>query len=63
MTDQMIETMKARIAAYSQSFNQNRETCSEINSSLGSPKSETSLYNDFEPSYFARPNLNEHVFV
>ena len=43
-TDQFIETMKLRIAEYSQCFNQNRGTSREIDSSLGSPKSEISLY-------------------
>jgi len=50
MTDQMLETMKLRIAKYSQSFNQIRETSSEIDSSFGSPKPDISLYDDFEPS-------------
>ena len=63
MADQMIETMKARIVACSQCFNQNRETYSELDSSLGSPKPDISLYNDFEPSYSARPNLNEDIYL
>jgi len=61
MTDQIIETMKARIAACSQSFNQNRETYSEIDSSLGSRKPNIRLYDDFKPSYSVRPDLNEHM--
>ena len=47
MTDQMIETIKLRIAEYSQCFDQNSETSSEIDSSLGSPKPDISLYDDF----------------
>jgi len=62
MTEQMMETMKVRIAKYSQSFNQIRETSIEIDSSLGSPKLDISLYDDFEPSYSAaRPDLNENM--
>jgi len=53
--------MKMRIAACSPSFNQNRETYSEIDSSLGPPKPDISLYNDCEPSYSARPDLNENM--
>ena len=63
MTDQMIETMKARIVACSQCFNQNRETYSEIDSSLGPPKLDISLYDDFELSYATRPDLNEDMSV
>ena len=63
MTDQMIETMKVRIAICSPCFNQNRETYSELDSSLGSPESDVSLYDDFEPSYSARPDLNEHMYL
>jgi len=62
MTDQMIETMKASIAAYSECFNQNRGNCSESDSSLGSPKPDISLYIDFVPSYSANPDLNEDMF-
>jgi len=61
MTDQIIETMKARIAACSPCCTQNRGTYSEINASLGSPKLDISLYDDFEPSYSARPELNENM--
>ena len=61
MTDQMIETMKLRIVEYSQCFNPNRETSSEIDSSLGSPKPKFSLYDDFDPSYLARTNLNDDM--
>jgi len=60
LTDQMVETMKKRIAEYSQCFSQNRETYCEIDASL-SPKPDISLYDNFEPSYSCRPNLNEHM--
>ena len=63
MTDQMIETTKARIAACSQCFNQNRETYSELDSNLGSPKADISLYDDFEHSYSTRPDLNEDMYL
>jgi len=63
ITDQMIETMKVRIAACSPCFNQNRETYSVIDSSLGSSKPDISLYDDFEPSYSARPDLNEDMYL
>jgi len=33
----------------------------EPESNLGSSKPEVSLYNDFEPSYLSRPNLNEEM--
>ena len=61
MTEQMMETMKVRIAEYSHCFDKNRETSSEIDSSLGSSKLDISLYDDFEPSYSARPDLNENM--
>jgi len=61
MTDQMIETMKVRIAACSPCFNQNKETYSEIDASLGSPKLNISLYDNFEPSYSTSPDLNENM--
>ena len=61
MTDQMIETMKLRIAEYSQCFDQIREPSSEIDSSLGSPKPDIDLCGDFEPSYSTRPDLNENM--
>jgi len=53
--------MKVRIAACSPCFNQNRETYSEIDASLGSYKPDISLYDDFEFSYSARLDLNEHM--
>ena len=61
MTDQMVETIKVRIAEYSQCFNQIRGTSSEIDSSLGSPKPKISLYEDFKPSNSVRPDLNENM--
>jgi len=61
MTDQMVETMKKRLTDYYQCFNQNRETYSEINASLGSPTLDISLYDDFEPSYSYKSNSNEHM--
>jgi len=61
LTDKMIENMKVRIAEYSQWFNQSRENCNEFDSSLGSPKLGVSLYDDFEPSYSARPSSNEEM--
>ena len=61
MTDHMIETMKLRIDEYSQSVYQIRETSSEIDSSFGYAKPDISLYEDFESSYSARPELNENM--
>ena len=61
LIDKMIENMKVRIAEYSQCFNQSRENCNEPDSSLGSPKPEVSLYDDFEPLYSSRPNLNNDM--
>ena len=63
MTDQFIETMKLRIAEYSQCFNQNRETSSEIDSSLGFPKPDIDLCDVSEPSYSTRPDLNENMYL
>ena len=63
MIDQMIETVKARIATCSQSFNQDRETYCELDSSLGSPQHDISLDDNFEPSYSGRPNLNEDMYL
>jgi len=57
----MMETMKVRIAEYSHCFDKNRETSSEIDSSLGSSKLDISLYDDFELSYSGSPNLNEKM--
>jgi len=61
MTDQMMETMKERIAKYSQCFNQSRDNSSESDSSLGSPKPAVSLDDDFEPSYQCRSNLHDDM--
>ena len=61
MTDKMIENIKVTIAEFFQCFNQNKENCNEPDSSLGSPKSEVSLYDDFEPSYLSHPNLNNDM--
>jgi len=61
MTDQIIEIMKVRTAC-SQCFDQNREIYSEIDSSLGSPKPDISFYDDFEPSYSTRTDLNEDMY-
>lgn len=63
MTEKMVETMKLRIAEYSQCFNQIRETSSEIDSSLGFPKPDISLYEDSEPSYSARLDSNESMLL
>jgi len=63
MTDKMIENMKKRIAEYSLCFSHKREDINfqEPDSSLGSPKPEVSLYDDFKPSYVVRRNLNEDM--
>jgi len=61
LTDKIIENLKVRTTEYSHSFNQSRENYSEPNSSLGSPKHEVSLYDDFKPSYLARPDLNNDM--
>ena len=61
MIDKMIENIKVRIAEYSKCFNQRRANCNELDSSLGSPKPEVSLYDDFEPSYLSHPNLNNDM--
>jgi len=63
MTDQMIKTMKERIVPCSQCFNQNRETYSEFDSALGSSKPKISLYDDFEPSYSTRPDMNKDMYL
>ena len=61
LTDKIIENIKVRIAEYSQCFHQSRENCNESDSSLGSSKPVVALYDDFEPSYLARSNLNEEM--
>jgi len=63
LTHKMIENLKVRIAEYSQCFKQSREICNEPDSSLGSLKPEVSLYDDFELSYYAGPNLNEEMLL
>jgi len=55
--------MKKRITEYSQCFNQSRKNYSESNSTLGRPKPEVVLYDDFDPSYFARPNLYDDMYL
>ena len=59
LTDKMLEIMQVRITEYSHCFNQNREQYNESDSSLGSPKPEVSLFNDFEPSCLPRPSLHD----
>jgi len=54
-----LETMKVRIAEYSQCFNQSRENYGKPDSSIGSPKPGVTLYDDFEPSYQSRSNLQD----
>ena len=54
LTNRMLETMKVRIAKYSQCFTQSRENCSEPDSSLGSPEHVVGLDDDFGPSYRSR---------
>jgi len=61
LTDKMVETTKIRIVEYSQCLNQNGENYSKSDSSLGSPKPEVSFFDDFDPSYLARPNLNDDM--
>ena len=61
LTDKMIENIKVRIAEYSKCFNQSRENCNEPDSSLGSPKFEVNIYDDFKPPYLARPDLNNDM--
>ena len=56
-----LETMKVRIAEYSQCFNQSRENYGELDSSLWSPKPKVSFYDDFDSSYLTRPNLKEDM--
>jgi len=63
LADKMVEIMKEKIVEYSQCFNRSRKDTNLHKSgySLGSPKPEVSLYDDFEPSYLARPNLNDDM--
>jgi len=48
MIDIIVETMKEIIAEYSQCFIHSKENYNVFDCSLGSPKSEVSLYDDFE---------------
>jgi len=59
ITNQMVETMKQRIAEYFNCFNHSREDINlhETNFSLGCLKPEVSLYDDFESSYQPTSNL------
>ena len=63
MADKMIENMKKRIAEYFLYFSYSSEDINlqEPDSSLGSSKPEVSLYDDFEPPYLARPNLDNNM--
>jgi len=61
LIDKTVETMKERVAEYSHCFNQSWENCREHDSSLESPESKVSLYNDFEPSYQSRSNLHDDM--
>ena len=58
LTNKILEIMKVRITKYSHCFSPSREQCNESDSSLGSPKPEVSLSDDFEPSYQSRPHLH-----
>jgi len=61
MTNLMVEIMKQRIAQYFNCFNHSREDINlhKNDSSLGSPKPEVSLYDDFEPSSQSMSNLQD----
>ena len=63
MTNRLVETMKKRIAKYSHCFSHSREDINlqKPDSSIGSPKPEVSLYDDFESSYLVRHNLNKDM--
>ena len=61
LTDKVMEIMKARITEHSHCFKQNRDQCNESDSSLGSPKPELSLSDNFEPSYQSRPHLHDDL--
>ena len=50
-----------RITEYSHCFSQSRENCNQPDSSLGSPKSGVSLFDDFEPSCLSRSSLNDDL--
>jgi len=59
LTDKMVENITKRIAEYSHYFSHSMETYNEPNSSLGFPKIEVSLYDDFESTYQSRSNLQD----
>jgi len=61
LTDKMVETMKKRIAKYSQYFNQSSKNCIEPDSILGSPESAVSLHDDFDPSNQSRAHSNGNM--
>ena len=63
MTDKMTENMKKRIVEYSHYFNHSREDINlhEIDSTLGFPTPKVILYDDFEPSYQFRSNLQDVI--
>jgi len=63
LTDKVMEIMNVKITEHSHCFNENREQCNESDSSLGSPKPEVSLSDDFEPCYQSRPHLHDDVFA
>ena len=65
MINRMIENMKKRVAEYSHYFSHSKGDISlqESAAILGSPKHKVSLYDDFEPSHLARPNLNEDMHL
>jgi len=58
-----IETMKEGIFEYSHSVHHRRKEYNFHNrdSSLGSPKSEVNLYDDFKPFYLTRSNLHDNM--
>jgi len=61
LTNRMAKAIKERIAKYSHCFHHSRgdNNLHESDSSLGSPKPEISLYDDFEPFYLGRPDLHD----
>jgi len=61
LTDKMVENMKQRIAEYSHCFSQSRADYRAPNSSLAPPKPEVNLYDNFEPSYQFRSNLQDDM--
>jgi len=61
MTDKMAETMKERITRYSNYLNHNRDDYNQSDPSLESPKSKVSLFDNFESSCLARPELHSDI--